>query len=119
MFDDLKDVLALIGAFVMVAAGLTIIFIVVLKIYDSIRDYRETKMYEYKIAHRFDGPPLAKCYCIDCRHCYGEPTSSGCGVYCSLFRRGMVIQDNSFCYRADPKKKEDIRNDCEKIRDQN
>lgn len=66
--------------------------------------------YEYKIAHRFDNPPLAKCYCIDCKYCYGEPTKSGSGVYCSLFGGRLIIQDNSFCYRAQPKCEENVRN---------
>lgn len=33
------------------------------------------------------------------------------------FRDSTVV--HRFCYRADPKKKEDIRYDCETIRDQN
>lgn len=71
---------------------------------------KNDKRYEYKIAHRFDNPPLAKCYCIDCKYCYGEPTKSGFGVYCSLFGGRLIIQDNSFCYRAQPKCEENVRN---------
>lgn len=115
MINELKNVLALIGGFTLIAVGLALIWFVVLWIYDSIVAYRNNKRYEYILAHRFDAPPLAKCYCIDCVYCYGEPTQSGTGVYCSLFKNGIVIQDNSFCYRAEPKEKEDIRCDCETI----
>ena len=115
MLNELKNILALFGGLVAIGIGLTILSLVILKICDSIKSYRDNKKYEYILAHRFDGPPLAKCYCIDCRYCYGEPTQSGSGVYCSLFGGGIVIQDNSFCYRAQPKRKEDIRCDCETI----
>lgn len=110
MLNELKEPLALFGASMIIAFLIGAFIIIVMKIQDSISEYRETKKYEYKIAHRFDDPPLAKCHCIDCRYCYGEPTRSGSGVYCSLFGGGIVIQDNSFCYRAEPKKKEDVRN---------
>ncbi len=106
MLNYLKDMLTLLGAFTMIAFLLYSLLIIAIKIRDSIADYRDTKRYEYKITHRFDNPPLAKCYCIDCRYCFGEPTKSGSGVYCSLFNDGIVIQDNSFCYRAQPKRKD-------------
>lgn len=110
MYDNLKGIFFIIGVFVLIALVLVIAIMSVIKIRDSIIEYRDTKRYEYKIAHRFDNPPLAKCYCIDCQYCYGEPTITGSGVYCSLFGGGIVIQDNSFCYRAQPKSKGDARN---------
>lgn len=106
MYDNLKDIFFMIGVVVSITLVLVIAIISVVKIRDSIADYRDTKRYEYKITHRFDNPPLAKCYCIDCRYCFGEPTKSGSGVYCDLFNDGIVIQDNSFCYRAQPKSKD-------------
>lgn len=115
MINELKNVLALIGGFVVIAASLTLLLIIILKIYDSITIYRDNKKYEYVLAHRFDDPPLAKCYCIDCEYCYGKAGKSGDGVYCSLFKNGIVIRDNSFCYRAQPKRKEDILSDCETV----
>lgn len=113
MLNELKNVLALFGGFTLIAVDLALIWFVVVWIYDSIVAYRDNKRYEYILAHRFDAPPLAKCYCIDCIYYYGEPTQSGSGVYCSLFGSEIVIRDNSFCYRAQPKRKEDIVNDCE------
>lgn len=105
MINNLKDVLALFGGLVIITLFLSFLVLTAVKIRDLIAEYRDTKKYEYIIAHRFDDPPLAKCYCIDCQYCYGEPTRSGSGVYCSLFNSGIVIQDNSFCYRAIPKRR--------------
>lgn len=110
-YDNLKDIFFMIGVFVSITLVSVIAITSVIKIRDLISDYRNTKRYEYKIAHRFDNPPLAKCYCIDCLYCFGEPTKTGDGVYCGLFNDRIVIQDNSFCYRAQPKKKKDARND--------
>lgn len=109
MMDNLKDLMTGVGILVTVAVFLGFIILLIVKIYNLIADHRDIKRCEYIIAHRFDDPPLAKCYCIDCQYCYGEPTRSGSGVYCSLFNSGIVIQDNSFCYRAEPKGR--VRND--------
>lgn len=83
----------------------TILICTVVALYHAVKEHRETKKYNYRIAHRFDGEPKAKCYCIDCQYCYGEPTESGSGVHCRLFGGRIVIKDNSFCYRAEPRKK--------------
>lgn len=47
------------------------------------------------IKHRFDKPPTAKCYCIDCKY-WGER-----GGYCSQLR--WCTADNWFCWIAEPK----------------
>jgi hypothetical protein len=49
--------------------------------------------------HRFDKPPTAKCYCIDCRHfnkCSGECYS----------HTGWRMAENWFCWDAEPRDKE-------------
>lgn len=52
--------------------------------------------------------PVAKCHCIDCRHCQGfrfaDDSFEPKAINCDLWDRGMVTYDNSFCYRADPRK---------------
>ena len=48
-----------------------------------------------RIKHRFDKPPIAKCYCIDCKH---HDNDNG---LCSSF--GDFIADNCFCWKADPR----------------
>lgn len=113
--SDLKDLFFILGVFASIVFVLEIVVISVIKLHDLIAKYRDIKRYEYIINHRFDNPPLAKCYCIDCKYCYGEPTKTGWNVYCSLWNSGVIIQDNSFCCRAEPKEKEDIRCDCKTI----
>lgn len=102
--SDLKDVFFILGVLSSIAFVLGIVMISVIKLHDFIEEYRDNKRYEYMINHRFDDPPLAKCYCIDCEYCYGEPIKTGGNVYCNLWN--VVIQDNSFCYRAEPKERE-------------
>lgn len=109
--SDLKDLFFILGVLVSIVFVLGIIMISVIKLHDFIAECKYAKRYEYMINHRFDDPPLAKCYCIDCKYCYGEPTKTGGNVYCSLWNSGIIIQDNSFCYRAEPKERK--RNDSE------
>lgn len=103
--NALKDMFFILGVLVSIAFVLGIIMISVVKLHDLIAEYRYTKRYEYEINHRFDNPPLAKCYCIDCKYCYGEPTKTGGYVHCMLWNGSTVIKDNSFCYRAEPKER--------------
>ena len=104
--NNLKDIFFTIGVFTTTVFILGFIVLSVVKLKDSIVEYRDSKRYEYEMAHRFDNPPLAKCHCIDCKYCYGEPTKTGGYVYCSLWNGSVIIRDNSFCYRAEPKPKE-------------
>ena len=57
--------------------------------------YRKKRDYQYK--HRFDKPPKAKCYCIDC--------VSYRDGYCHLHR--FRIADNWFCRNAMPRDREE------------
>lgn len=104
--NDLKELFFIIGVFTVIVFVFGICMLLVVKLHDIAAEYRDSKRYEYAINHRFDNPPLAKCYCIDCEYCYGEPTKTGGNVYCSLWNGGIVIRDNSFCYGAEPKPKE-------------
>lgn len=53
------------------------------------------KKWEYTIKHRFDKPPTAKCYCVDCdRH---DNTAR-----CIKFDH--YTADNWFCWDAEPRK---------------
>ena len=53
------------------------------------------KRYHYMIKHRFDKPPTAECYCIDCR-LHGEDNQ------CFKFN-GWRTADEWFCWDAEPK----------------
>ena len=54
---------------------------------------REARI-DYLIKHRFDGKPIAKCWCRDCR-AYNIKTRL-CSV-CDMYKA-----DNGFCDEADP-----------------
>ena len=49
---------------------------------------------DYRIKHRFDGKPIAKCWCRDCR-AYNNKTG-----LCSV--RNTYKADNGFCDKANP-----------------
>ena len=49
---------------------------------------------QYELQHRFDKPPLAKCYCEDCSY-----RSKG---VCNKF--GRYVADDFFCRHANPHK---------------
>ena len=55
--------------------------------------------FKYRYKHRFDKPPTAKCYCIDCRYHDNKDGLCSSLNYC-------YTADNWFCYNADPRKKE-------------
>ena len=54
--------------------------------------------YRHKIKHRFDKPPLAKCYCKDCDH-HSLSNSNECFAH-----KGWYTADNWFCWQATPRK---------------
>ena len=63
---------------------------------DRIVDLKRT----HKMKHRFDGKPIAKCWCRDCR------THNNKTGVCSLPGISRYTPDNGFCYEADPVWKE-------------
>ena len=46
---------------------LAIILSFILALVIVCKELIERKRYQYMIKHRFDKPPTAECYCIDCR----------------------------------------------------
>ena len=79
--------------------GLTIICIVIcvlIGVYYWAREKLEESVYEYRYKHRFDNPPTAKCYCVDCvRWC---KDNGKCGKF-----DGWHTADCWFCWDAEPK----------------
>lgn len=83
--------------------ALTVSIILFSMIRDAIEaiQYRiAKKKWEDAYTHRFDKPPVAKCYCNDCRH-YNAQTRE-CVGWDKRF-----MKDNDFCSAADPRKLED------------
>lgn len=58
----------------------------------EIRDNIKIRRMQYEFQHRFDKPPLAKCYCKDCSY-----RSDG---LCDKFDR--YVDQDFFCKYADP-----------------
>lgn len=55
--------------------------------------------YKYRVKHRFDKPPTAKCYCRDCK--MHDPKSARCYKF-----EEWYTADCWFCWDAEPNKKE-------------
>lgn len=61
-------------------------------------------IYIYKYKHRFNKPPLAKCYCKDCEEWHPhspQATEGTCWCHASWH-----TADNWFCWDAEPRKTE-------------
>ena len=86
----INDILVLIGATVL------LVIVLYLLIYGTlgVMLFTEKIKYNHKIKHRFDKPPAAKCYCIDCKNHIEER--------CSI--TGWIVPDNYFCGSAEPRK---------------
>lgn len=80
------------------AVLLTIIIVAVILAMFAFENFIEKKKREYKIKHRFDKPPTAKCYCVDCVN-WNEKNG-----FCSRFG-DRYTADCWFCWEAYPRKK--------------
>ena len=67
---------------------------------DFISDKIHEAIWVYKYKHRFDKPPTAACYCIDCKF-HGDPIDP---TRCTN-RLNVVLRtaDEWFCQSAEPK----------------
>lgn len=91
----IKDLLTLIGVVtVIIMIGFVIIIII-----DAIRELIRKLKIRYKQKHRFDKPPTAKCYCVDCIY-HNNKTERCCHF------EGWYTADSWFCWYATPRKKE-------------
>lgn len=92
----MKDFLAIIGG----ATLWVIAFFLLIALWYLIKELIDIAKRAYRIKHRFDGPPTAKCYCRDCTKHNNETKQ------CSKFS-GWYTADNWFCWDADPSTKGD------------
>lgn len=102
MFEFARDMLAIVG----LGFSFGIILILISIAINEIRDVIRKRKYKHKREHRFDGPPLAKCYCKDCEH---WQTDGRCNAH-----SGWYTADNWFCWGAEPWKydpDEEVNND--------
>lgn len=92
----MKEVFACIGLFCTVA----IIGYLIAALWYEFKEWVHRLKYNYRVKHRFDKPPTAKCYCRDCkRH---DPKSGRCYKF-----KEWLTADCWFCWDAEPNRKED------------
>lgn len=96
----MTDIFAAIGFITTGTACITLLLLVVNAISEAIHE----AAWVYKYRHRFDKPPKAACYCIDCKF-HGDVTDR---IRCTK-RKDVVFQtaDEFFCQDAEPKTKEE------------
>lgn len=90
------EILAIIGA----AALMSIVAVVIVIAKYEMEKLIKNKKREYQVNHRFDKPPKAKCYCVDCVHY--DPIDSRTGLCC--LSNGKAFTDDHFCAMAEPTK---------------
>ena len=69
---------------------------------DFISNEIREAIWVYKYKHRFDKPPTAACYCVDCKF-HGDDENS---VRCTN-RKDVILEtaDEWFCQAAEPKER--------------
>lgn len=94
----MAEYLMIIGA----ASIIGIIIFGTMMLWEFVTDMISKLKYRYRYKHRFDKPPTAKCYCIDCIWHNNETER------CYRFHAndGRLTADHCFCYEAEPRKKE-------------
>ena len=88
VMNSFTEAMAIVGFFTLL--GIVILFVIIALDKIDILIYEKKREYQYK--HRFDKPPKAKCYCIDC--------VSYRNGFCYLHK--FHIADNWFCRNAIP-----------------
>lgn len=76
----------------------------ILVIYGALRELIDNLKRKYQYKHRFDKPPTAKCYCVDCK--YHDNESNRCYRFGETTGEYRCTADNWFCWEATPREKE-------------
>lgn len=90
----MKEVLTFIGG----VATIVSVSLVIIALVDCIKELIRKLTLKYKQKHRFDKPPTAKCYCIDCTR-YDTETGK-------CYRLNRNTADCWFCCDAEPRNRE-------------
>lgn len=79
-----------------------IVSCIFMAIYGALSNWIDRLRRNYRIKHRFDKPPTAKCYCIDCvSH---DDETGRCYRFGQTTKEYRVTADNWFCWEAEPRK---------------
>ena len=92
MSETLKSVFAVVGVIALLTVLLCVVLIIICEVGHIIEEARR----QYRIKHRFNKPPTAKCYCRDCKK--WEPETGKCYDHCN----SRLMADNWFCCFAEP-----------------
>lgn len=97
MKENLISFFTLFGIISSIMVLVAIIMFIIMNAYYFIVEKIEELKYDYKVKHRFDKPPLAKCYCKDCKsynreneRCYRLNRSTADNWFCSWAERKRV-----------------------------
>lgn len=92
----MKEFLMIMG----VIALFVLDWLVIMNVIYMLKTLIEKLTLKYKQKHRFDKPPTAKCYCVDCVYHNNET-----GLCCKF--ETWNTADNCFCWNAEPRKTEE------------
>jgi hypothetical protein len=92
--SDINWAFALLGKITAIAIAFGLVAIAVMLIKEKTKRVRWKCTYK----HRFDKPPTAACYCIDCKS--HNNNSGNCCAH-----EGWCTADNWFCWCATPRRK--------------
>ena len=81
-------------AIVGVSVVATIVGVLLLNFKDWVIDCIKERKWKKEYEHRFDKPPTAKCYCVDCWF-YSKDN-------CKCDKFDKYVEDNWFCNSAQP-----------------
>lgn len=96
----MKEFLMIMG----VIASFVLVLLVIMNVIYRLKTLIEKLTLKYKQKHRFDKPPTAKCYCIDC--VYHDNETGRCWRL-----KNWHTADNWFCWDAEPRKTEEENHD--------
>lgn len=96
----MKEFLMIMG----VIASFVLVLLVIMNVIYRLKTLIEKLTLKYKQKHRFDKPPTAKCYCVDC--VYHNNETGRCWRL-----KNWHTADNWFCWDAEPRKTEEENHD--------
>ena len=94
----MTNIFTAIGVATVVVFG----FMLSVAIVDFILNETQEAIWVYKYKHRFDKPPTAACYCIDCKFHGDDVDLTRCTK-----RKDVILDtaDEWFCQAAEPKER--------------
>ena len=94
----MTNIFTAIGVATVVVFG----FMLSAAIVDFISNEIHEAIWVYKYRHRFDKPPTAACYCMDCKF-HGDDTDH---IRCTNYKYVVLhTADEWFCQAAEPKER--------------